>query len=321
MNVSVILCTYNRSKSLALALESIAACEMPTSTDWRVLIVDNNSKDQTRAVAESFSSRYPARFQYLFESQQGKSHALNRGIREAQGEVVAFVDDDVTVEPDWLHALTQPFADDPQLAATGGRIYLPKNFTPPDWLKLDGPASLGGVLALFDLGPAPVPLTVAPIGTNMAYRKSVFEKYGLFRTDLGPRPGSDLRYEDTEFGGRLLAAGEKLLYVPGAIVHHDVAEPRLHKSYYLTYFYNYGRALVREGRERTSMGYLVGLGNRVLVHVPKRVRFWWKETDKGTRFFFKCLVWAMFGEIAEMASRVFSAGPRQNNLQAQPSKR
>ena len=106
MRVSVILCTYNRCESLRTALQSVAACRFPESTPWEVLVVDNNSKDQTPAVVEEFVQQYPGRFRYLFEPQPGKSHALNSGIQEARGDILAFMDDDVTVDPGWLQTLT-----------------------------------------------------------------------------------------------------------------------------------------------------------------------------------------------------------------------
>src|SRR5215471_7732195 len=102
MNITVILCTYNRCKSLAKALASTAALKLPDSIEWEVLVVDNNSRDQTCEVVREFITRYPGRFRYFFEPQPGKSYALNSGIREARGTVLAFIDDDVTVEPSWL---------------------------------------------------------------------------------------------------------------------------------------------------------------------------------------------------------------------------
>ncbi len=101
MNITVILCTYNRAETLSKALQSVAFSELPKSLEWEVLVVDNNSRDQTHDVVEGFCRQYPGRFRYLFEPQQGKSHALNSGIREARGDVLAFMDDDVTVEPAW----------------------------------------------------------------------------------------------------------------------------------------------------------------------------------------------------------------------------
>jgi len=106
MKISVIVCTYNRCQSLAKALESVAQSQLPENVRWEVLVVDNNSKDGTRAVVDDFSRRYPGRFRYAFEERQGKSFALNTGIELVAGDINAFVDDDVVVEPSWLARLT-----------------------------------------------------------------------------------------------------------------------------------------------------------------------------------------------------------------------
>lgn len=304
MQVTVILCTYNRCQSLAIALESVAASRVPSSIDWHVLVVDNNSKDDTRKVAESFGQRDSAHFRYVFESKQGKSNALNRGIAEAAGEILAFIDDDVTVEPDWLAELVQPLVE-PQWAGTGGRVYLPKSFVPPDWMAIEGDHSLVSILAQFDLGSKPHELKMPPLGNNMAFRKSVFEKVGGFRTDLGPMPGSQIRYEDTEFGQRVMQAGGRVLYAPGAIVRHAVEDYRLHKAYFLAYHFDYGRALVREKGPRKPVGgiiprFVISVPNRLLHFLPKGLWEWVRESDPQKRFFNKCRVWTTFGEIGEI---------------------
>ena len=148
MQLTVILCTYNRCKSLAKALDSLAGSILSDAVEWEVLVVDNNSSDQTEAVVEEFRRQYPGRFRFLFEPHQGKSYALNAGIREARGNILAFVDDDVTVEPMWLQNLTSALHDS-QWAGSGGRtkpaIWV-SGFVPPRWLALDGPFSF---LALF----------------------------------------------------------------------------------------------------------------------------------------------------------------------------
>src|ERR1700733_6053483 len=111
MKITVILCTYNRCMSLARTLDSVATQTLPERADWEILVVDNNSRDQTRKVVDEFCRQYPGRFRYIFEPQQGKSHALNTGIREAQGDILAFVDDDVVVAKGWIHNLTRVFHD------------------------------------------------------------------------------------------------------------------------------------------------------------------------------------------------------------------
>jgi glucosyl-dolichyl phosphate glucuronosyltransferase len=321
MNISVILCTYNRCQSLLQTLESVAVSELPEHVHWQVLIVDNNSKDQTREVAEAFCRRDPSHFRYVFESQQGKSFALNRGIGEASGEILAFIDDDVTVEPTWLFELAAPLSDSPW-AGTGGRVYLPNDFSPPSWMAREGSHSLLSILALFDLGPDACPLSKPPIGNNMAFRKEVFAKYGVFRTDLGPSPGSEIRYEDTEFGARVMKGGERILYVPSAIVRHAVEQRRLTKSYFLAYHYDYGRALIRQKGNRGAVGIiprsLISFTDRLLNMLPKKIWWWLRESDPQKRFFNKCHVWATAGEIVELCGRSFGAGTQESDANLKP---
>src|SRR5208282_3321540 len=168
MDITVILCTYNRCESLARALDSVAAQILPESIEWEVLVTDNNSNDQTRDVVKDRCHRYPGHFRYLFESQQGKSHALNAGIREARGDILAFTDDDVTVEPTWLHDLTAALHTG-EWGGAGGRTLPERTFLPPRWLSLEGRYALGP-LAAFDRGLVAGELTEPPVGNNMAFR-------------------------------------------------------------------------------------------------------------------------------------------------------
>src|SRR5271154_1000419 len=138
MKITIILCTFNRSRSLAKALESAAKSKVPDSVEWEVLVVDNNSRDETCAVVEKLCRQHPGRFRYLFEPRQGLCQARNSGIREAEGDILAFMDDDVTVEPTWLQNLTANLQDG-GWAGAGGRILPERDFSPPRWLSLDGP--------------------------------------------------------------------------------------------------------------------------------------------------------------------------------------
>jgi glucosyl-dolichyl phosphate glucuronosyltransferase len=316
VNITVILCTYNRCQSLAKALESVAHSRLPDAVDWEVLVVDNNSRDQTRDVVKDFCRRHPGRFRYIFESNQGKSYALNTGIREAQGDVLAFVDDDVTVEPTWLRNLTAPLKNG-EWAAVGGRIPLQRTFAQPSWLPLDGPYSMAGMLTAFDLGERAGKLDQPPFGTNMAILKRMFEKYGSFRTDLGPRPGSEIRNEDTEFGRRLLAAQEPLWYEPSAIVHHPVPENRLRKQYFLSFWFDCGRATIREVERRPDIWgiprpYLTML-KHTLVIAPAKTLQWLLALSPQVRFYRKCWVWYTAGEVVEIYRRWFVTSSQKQN--------
>jgi glycosyltransferase involved in cell wall biosynthesis len=318
MNISVILCTYNRCESLPNTLESLAASVISESAECEVLIVDNNSTDHTREVVEGFCRRWPGFFRYVFEPKQGKSFALNSGILESTGNVLAFLDDDVTVEPAWLQNLTAPL-NGREWAGTGGRTLLERPFSAPSWLSLDGPFGMGGILAaLFDLGDKPCELDRAPYGANMAFRRKMFEKYGLFRTDLGPSPNRKIPRpnEDTEFGRRLMAAGERLLYEPAAIAYHPLHENRVQKGYFLRWWFDFGRALIREkGKGAPVWGF-----PRHYLGIPRMIgtslsayTFWWIRTlNPRERFRLKCRVWCMAGQILETYRLASDIGAPKN---------
>jgi len=298
MDISVILCTYNRCESLRTALASVARSTLPESVDWEVLVVDNNSSDQTSTVVREFSDKHPARFRYLFEPKPGKSHALNSALQTTSSAVVAFMDDDVVVEPAWLANLTSGLKD-PAYAGAGGKI-LPQWMAPPPlWLPTTERYGLAP-LAMFDLGAESGPLNEAPFGTNMAFRRNVFERYGGFRTDLGPRPGSEIRNEDTEFGRRVLEAGERLRYEPSAVVYHEVSKARLNQIYFLRWSFDKARADVLEyGIPKDTKWMIAG----VPLYLPRRLAVWtlsWMfSIDPARRFSSKLKVWSIAGQIQE----------------------
>ncbi len=305
MKITVILCTFNRCQLLAKALDSVACSALPDAIEWEVLVVDNNSSDRTREVVQDSSQRHPERFRYVFEPQQGKSHALGAGVRESRGDILAFMDDDVTVEPTWLQNLTASLHSG-EWAGSGGRTLPAEVFIPPRWLALDGPYSLGSMLyAHFDLGDDSRELDRAPYGANMAFRKEMFKEYGGFRTDLGPGPSRDIpRFnEDTEFGRRLIAAGERLRYEPSAVAYHVVPRDRINKKYFLTCRFDYGRSSIREVGRRPD---ILGIP-RYYFSIPKGVAKillvtlqWMLALNPQRRFFLKGLVWYLTGQIVEI---------------------
>ena len=300
MMITVILCTANRCSGLAATLESVASSVVPESTPWEILVVDNNSRDATRSVVESMKEKFPGRFLYLFEPRAGKAYALNAGIEVARGDVLAFVDDDVTVEPAWLANLTAPLQDK-MWAGSGGRVVLQWKCAAPKWLPAGGRHPLG-LLAEFDLGLEPRELDEPPYGVNMAFRRIVFEKYGGFRTDLGPSPDRDIPRpgEDTEFGMRLLNAGERLRYVPSAVVYHPVPAERIRKQYFLTWWFDKGRSEIRQlpvPPAPTARGFMG------LLHLFRNLAAWvfrWMSAiQTARRFGRKLTVWYKAGEISE----------------------
>ncbi len=325
MSIIVILCTYNRGKSLAKTLESIALSELDEPDAWEVLVVDNNSTDDTRDVVEDFCRRYPNRFRYLFERQQGKSHALNAGIRAARGDILAFTDDDTIVDPHWLENLTTKLQDG-EFAGAAGRVIRTWTRQPPHWLSLKRPyEKMAFALVSFELDQDAGELLPGfqPVGANMAFRKEVFMRHGGFRTDLGPQgnetegsPGPEARHsaamggrrrqatahfhmwEDTELGERLMSRGERIRYEPSAVVYHPVSEGRLTKEYFLAWWFSRGRDVVRIVPDR---GPVCGIPRRYVRMARFTARLLWMSLGwllafkPHQRFYCKLMAWEMAG--------------------------
>ena len=130
--ISVVICTYNRAELLANALQTL--CEQTINKfHYEVLVVDNNSKDNTRSVTEDFCRRYP-NIRYCFEIQQGLSHARNCGWREANGAYVAYIDDECKVPAKWLAVACQ-IIKKLAPAVFGGPYYGYHNSSTPRWWK------------------------------------------------------------------------------------------------------------------------------------------------------------------------------------------
>jgi glucosyl-dolichyl phosphate glucuronosyltransferase len=298
MKASVIVCTHNRSQSLTNVLESLAAQTFPDADGWEVIVVDNNSRDHTAQVVADFASRYPNRFRYCFESQQGLSNARNAGIREARGDVIAFTDDDTTVSPNWLYSLTKSLHDG-EWAGAGGRILPDWTCPRPRWLNLEGDYA-SGPLVLFDLGFKAKELKQPPFGANMAFRKEMFGIYGLFRTDLGRQPHNLMSNEESEFTIRLLVKGERLRYEPEALVYHPVLENRLQKTYFLKWWFDKGRGEIRiDGIHNNSGRRISGIPIYNLFRLMRWIFAWLTSVDECRRFSCKITVWSFMGEICE----------------------
>ena len=120
--MSVIMSTYNRGALLEDAIRSMLAQHAAITPPFELIVVDNNSTDNTREIVLDRFARVDPRVQYLFESQQGLSYARNAGIRAARAPLVAFIDDDVRAQPDWVAAIARAFDEHPDADVVGGRV-------------------------------------------------------------------------------------------------------------------------------------------------------------------------------------------------------
>ena len=259
MRFDVIVPTYNRQDLLPLALNSLFAAEVPAGVQVTVMVVDNNSTDDTRDVVWSFKEKYGESIQYVFEDKQGRSHALNAGIEATAGDLVGIIDDDEEIDPTWYKTAIDAFAKG-DLDFIGGP-YVPRwASAPPEWL----PRQYGGVVGWVDGGDKAVPFNRdypgILMGGNVVFTRSVLARVGPYTTWLGRTDKGLLTGEDEELYGRLLDHGAKGMYLPNLIIYHHVPAERVTKSYFRRWCFWRGVSLGLLDRTRKlPCAYLFGI--------------------------------------------------------------
>lgn len=234
MKYSIVIATYNRAAELRETLDSLA--RLQPDGPWEVIVVDNNSPDDTRQVVEQAARAFPVECRYRFEPQQGRSPALNAGIGAARGAIVVTTDDDVRVPPDWLNQAAAGL-DRVPCDFVGGRVLPIWGAPRPPWIPDHG-GKQWAVIALLDYGAEPIEFgTRVPLGVNMAFRRNAFARAGLLDPDTGRRAGTLLGQEVREWCIRARKAGLRGFYVPGMVVHHLIPAERLRKAYFRRWFY------------------------------------------------------------------------------------
>jgi glycosyltransferase involved in cell wall biosynthesis len=227
MTLTVAIPTHNRARTLSLTLETLARVNLEAGIDLECLVIDNNSNDGTPAVVEQFAriAAFPTR--RVFEPRQGSSFARNRAVREAGGELIFFIDDDVIVEPDWASELRAEI-ERRQLDAACGLVLAQWQAPPPDWL---GPEVYGKLAVHRESGVPPEVLSQF-FSANVGFRRDSLDRFGLFREDLGVVGGNPMSGEDTELFARIINGGGKVGIAPRAVVHHLIGPERMTRAYF-----------------------------------------------------------------------------------------
>ena len=229
--ITLIICTYNREKYIGPLLESIAKNDYPTS-DYEIVLVDNNCTDNTRGVCEQFATTHPEiTLRYVVETEQGLSAARNKGIKEAKGDIIIYVDDDALVDADYIRIYAEQFAAHPETMAPGGPIEPLYETEEPKWMS---PYTKALLTAWMNYGDKvrEYPNGRYPGGGNAAYRKVVFEKVGLFNTELGRKGSALLASEEKDIFDKMKAQGMQVLYLPTPVLHHIIPQAKLEEDYF-----------------------------------------------------------------------------------------
>ncbi len=231
MFISVIVCTYNREKYVYNLLESIAVGTYPHE-GYEIVLVDNNCTDGTAAECDRFAASFPeVCFRRVVETEQGLSHARNRGIAEARGDLLIYVDDDATVSAGYLQAYASFFESHPDVWAAGGPVIPMYETEEPEWISHYTKILVTGYL-YEGTQPHPFKRGRYPTGCNAAYRKEVFAVTGLFRTDLGRKGNSLAGAEEKDLFDRMTQAGMVFHYLPDAVLNHIISAKKLTRDYF-----------------------------------------------------------------------------------------
>jgi glycosyltransferase involved in cell wall biosynthesis len=228
---SFVVCTYNRIPFITETIESILL-HCAQKSNYELLIIDNNSTDGTAEAVRPFLRNPVVR--YVLETEQGLSHARNRGIKEAKNEVLIFVDDDIDLHPHYLDVCEALFAD-PALNIAGGKV-LAFSAETPVWL----PKKYYYLASMFDLGDEPQP-TNKLMGANYALRKTVAQRIGWYNPELGRKGNNLMAGEENDYFNRAQLLGYSIWYEPRLVVYHKIAN-KLNKEYIFSYSQQQGKS-------------------------------------------------------------------------------
>lgn len=237
IKLSVIIPTRNRSESLRNVLNSLALQTLP-SAGFEVVVADNGSQDNTKNIVDSYQGRIK-NLHYFYVSTPGLHVGRNLGLQVSSGDILAYLDDDVTVHSSWASAITSRFGSDENIVLVGGPCLPHWEETPPDWINDFVIAKNEGwklnQLSLIDLGPIPKFISALDVyGCNFSIRKDVLFEFGGFHPDGLPNEFIKYRGDGETHISKLIDSSHKMVfYEPLAGVTHCIPASRLKKEYFI----------------------------------------------------------------------------------------
>ncbi len=298
MDISVIICTYNRAYNLKDCFDCLASQDISANVSWEVVLVDNNSTDNTKHCVEAYAATANFLLRYHFEPQQGLSHARNLGINSSVGDILVFTDDDVLPDSDWLteiyNNMTAYNCD-----ACGGAIAPKWETPPPSWLT----EIFYGFLAIKQDNTDARQLSIndeLPFGANMIFRHHLFDKYGLFDTQKGRKGNVLAGGEDIEMFERIIHNNGVVFYFPSIKVTHKVEAFRLKKNYFRRWRFQCSKNIAMTSSfagTRTVFGIPFYLINQTIKAIITSIRYL-ITMPNDIAFRQEMIVWHFFGLIA-----------------------
>jgi glycosyltransferase involved in cell wall biosynthesis len=234
-DLTIAVCAHNAEGRLPRCLGAIAAMRTAPERSWECIVIDNASTDRTAAIAVELGKQSGLNVRVVTEPAAGLIHARKRAAREANGEILSFVDDDNLVSPDWAECCIAFFRSHPNAGIIGGKIepvFEDSSSAPADFKE-----RFADALAIRDLGDAELKLSPPnndpPCGAGMTGRTIVFRKIllevGCFLT--GHNGTALSSGEDTEIGLLAQKLGWETWYAPQLRMGHILPAHRLRQEY------------------------------------------------------------------------------------------
>ncbi len=276
--LSLIIATYNRSQSLLRLLGSVVRQSAPKDV-WECVVVNNNSSDDTAEVFAAFASEH-AEFdlRLVTEIKQGLSNARNCGIEASVGEYIAIVDDDETIEQSFVESYIEFFDSFPAAMAAGGAVRAVFESGRPRWMSHYTERMIANTLDL-DVVVTLFPKDRVPAGGNMAFRREIFDRVGVFNPQLGRNGASLMGGEENDLFARIRALGEPLYFVPNAAIEHYIPAEKTTEQYFDRLCYNIGLSkamrtedlggLIASERQKMVVTYILAALYALTFQLPK----------------------------------------------------
>ncbi len=229
IRVSAIICTLNRAAYLQKAIHSLVDQTLPKE-QYEIIVVDNGSTDNTKAIVEGFE--HFENLRYIYEPVMGLSQARNTGWQNARGKYVSYIDDDAIACPEWLERMVQTFDNvQPQPGSVGGKVIPVWEAERPAWL----PKEMEDALALVDWGDKPIFSSGQPphlVGCNVAYPREILRGCGGFNTNLGRKGTNLLSNDENLISSYIRQHNLGIYYNPEICVEHLIPAERLVKRFF-----------------------------------------------------------------------------------------
>jgi glycosyltransferase involved in cell wall biosynthesis len=287
MKIDIIIPTFNRAQSLARSLDSIYKLNDLKAHEVQIYVIDNNSTDETKSVVLQQLLTSPVKVQYLIERKQGKLFALNKGLEKCRADIVAFTDDDIILEPQWLQRIVMHL-EKSQVDGVTGKIIARYQGDLPSWYSPEISPVLGG----FDLGSNLT--TVCQLNSaNLAIRREALLK--LKEINYVP----ELISEDVVLCRKFMEQKLSILYDPQMIVEHHFQSANLTKDYCRRWFTKSGRMqaeLRKYVKKHAPNGADTLLPQTVYPIWQARVHLLLNFFKEPKRFFYECALCRSSGE-------------------------